>query len=107
MKIISTRKSKKIYKVFKKGAGNNFFQKVFPALLKKDYTQYIFSIKLYKLYLEVNMEKCNCNSGVCCNVCVCKYNVDGCKCKLDEIKVTKGDGNSKQYCGSYCPNGDC
>lgn len=53
------------------------------------------------------MSECNCNSGVCCNVCVCKHNVDGCKCSLNQIKVTKGDGTSKHYCGSYCPNGDC
>lgn len=53
------------------------------------------------------MGKCNCNSGVCCNVCACKYNKEGCKCTLDKIEVTKGDGTSKHYCGSYCPNGDC
>lgn len=49
---------------------------------------------------------CKCNSGVCCNVCACRHNVDGCKCNLSQIKVTKGDGTSLHYCGSYCPKGD-
>ncbi len=51
--------------------------------------------------------KDKCNNGVCCNVCVCKHNIDGCKCGLNQIKVTKGDRTSLHYCESYCPNGKC
>ena len=55
------------------------------------------------IFMENN---CKCNSGVCCNVCVCQHNIDGCKCNLSKIQVTKGDGTSLHYCGSYCPKGD-
>lgn len=51
--------------------------------------------------------KCECNNGVCCNVCACKHNVDGCKCNLNQIKITKGDGTSLHYCESYCPCEKC
>ncbi|MBE7075191.1 MAG: DUF1540 domain-containing protein [Clostridiales bacterium] len=46
-------------------------------------------------------KSCKCNSGVCCNVRVCKHNINGCLCELETIEVTKGDGKTLHYCGSY------
>ena len=39
---------------------------------------------------------------VCCNVCSCVHNIDGCTCAKQGIKISKGDENSKaHYCESY------
>lgn len=46
-------------------------------------------------------KKCKCNEGVCCDVEVCQHNVDGCKCELQQISVTKGCGVGAHFCGSY------
>ena len=59
------------------------------------------------MYLRIlthggNMDKkCKCNEGVCCDVEVCQHNVDGCKCELQQISVTKGCGVGAHFCGSY------
>lgn len=43
----------------------------------------------------------DCNKGVNCDVCNCKYNVDGCKCTLDKISVTMAGEKYRHFCGSY------
>ncbi|MBQ3494252.1 MAG: hypothetical protein IJA69_02430 [Clostridia bacterium] len=50
--------------------------------------------------------KNNCNKGVCCNVCDCKHNKNGCDCDLEHIEVSMLDGNH-HICKSYCKNGCC
>ena len=41
------------------------------------------------------------NNGICCDVNVCKHNVNGSQCKLCKIKVTKGDTAKMHYCQSF------
>ena len=47
------------------------------------------------------------NTGVTCDVCECRYNVEACKCDLPQIKVTEQCTCSSQqvdtphYCQSY------
>ncbi len=43
----------------------------------------------------------NNNEGVCCDVCDCVYNQDGCNCKMKTIKVTKGNNNNAHFCKSF------
>lgn len=31
------------------------------------------------------------NTGICCNVCECRYNVDARKCELDEVQIANGN----------------
>ena len=42
------------------------------------------------------------NSGVCCDVCECVHNLDGCNCEMDSIKVTKGKENKAHFCKTFC-----
>lgn len=45
------------------------------------------------------------NKGVCCNVCDCVHNENGCDCNLNKITVSKGTENGHHYCKSYaCKN---
>ena len=46
------------------------------------------------------MQKYN-NKGVCCNVCDCTHNANGCNCSLEKIEVTKQNGEH-HFCKSYC-----
>ena len=43
----------------------------------------------------------DCNKGVNCDVCNCRYNKDGCKCMLDKISVTMAGEQYRHFCGSY------
>ena len=52
-------------------------------------------IKLKEHYMR------DCNKGVNCDVCNCKYNINGCKCKLDTISVTMAGEEYRHFCGSY------
>ncbi|MBO5884361.1 MAG: DUF1540 domain-containing protein [Clostridia bacterium] len=45
----------------------------------------------------MNKETCK----VCCNVCDCIHNEDGCVCNREEINVTNKN-DQHHYCGSYC-----
>ncbi len=40
------------------------------------------------------------NKGVLCDVTCCRHNEDGCKCRLDTIKVTN-DCADCTCCGSF------
>ena len=42
------------------------------------------------------------NSGVCCDVCECVHNLDGCNCEMDTIKVTIGKENKAHFCKTFC-----
>ena len=41
------------------------------------------------------------NSGVCCDVCECVHNLDGCNCEMDTIKVTKGKEDKAHFCKTF------
>ena len=43
----------------------------------------------------------NNNEGVCCDVCECIHNIDGCNCEMKTIKVTKGNSNSSHFCKTF------
>lgn len=48
------------------------------------------------------------NSSICCDVCECVHNVDGCNCDMDTIKVTKGQTDHAHFCKTYeCECEDC
>lgn len=42
------------------------------------------------------------NSGVCCDVCDCTHNLDGCNCEMETIKVTGNNNGDSHFCKSYC-----
>ena len=42
------------------------------------------------------------NVKLCCEVCACRHNLDGCKCEKEGIKITTGsESNSAHYCADY------
>lgn len=48
------------------------------------------------------------NTGVTCDVCACRHNMNGCKCDLSQIKVTEHCGCASNqsteiphFCQSY------
>lgn len=43
----------------------------------------------------------NTNDGICCDVCECVHNINGCNCNAKTIKVTKGETNSAHFCKTY------
>lgn len=41
-------------------------------------------------------------SVLCCDVCACKFNAEGCKCEKEKITITTGmKSDSAHYCGDY------
>ena len=40
------------------------------------------------------------NDNVCCNVCSCKHNLNGCECTLSKIKISDGNGDM-HFCSSF------
>ena len=43
-------------------------------------------------------------TDVCCDVCSCVHNIEGCLCDKDAIKITKEANNSQaHFCKSYEP----
>lgn len=47
------------------------------------------------------------NTGVICDVCACKHNVDCCKCDLPQIKVTEQCAPGTSQCidtPHFCKN---
>lgn len=42
------------------------------------------------------------NKGVCCDVCECVHNIDGCNCEMKTIKVTKGKTEGAHFCRTFC-----
>ncbi|MEG1806429.1 MAG: DUF1540 domain-containing protein [Clostridia bacterium] len=41
-------------------------------------------------------------SVLCCDVCCCKHNVDGCKCDKSKITITTGKkSDSAHFCDDY------
>jgi len=52
------------------------------------------------------MSKAKLETNVCCNVCACKYNVDGKLCKRENIDITNDEKiETAHFCGSYCECG--
>lgn len=48
------------------------------------------------------MKKGKLKTDVCCDVCACVHNVDGCLCDRDAIKITKDDVNTiAHFCKSF------
>ncbi|MGN0748670.1 MAG: DUF1540 domain-containing protein [Christensenellales bacterium] len=47
------------------------------------------------------------NKGVCCDVCDCVHNLDGCNCEMDTIKVTKGKTDEAHFCKTYICKDSC
>lgn len=48
------------------------------------------------------MEKYNSNNSICCDVCDCVHNLDGCNCCAKTIKVTTGKTENAHFCKTYC-----
>ena len=41
-------------------------------------------------------------SKLCCEVCVCQHNVNGCECSRENLKITTGnESDSAHYCADY------
>ena len=54
------------------------------------------------LSVEEDMDKTICK--VCCDVCDCVHNENGCICQKEEISVTN-NSDKHHFCGSYkCKN---
>ena len=50
------------------------------------------------------MRKGNLKTDVCCDVCNCVHNIDGCLCKKSLIKITKeADNEQAHFCKSFEP----
>ncbi len=43
-------------------------------------------------------------TDVCCDVCACVHNIEGCLCDKDAIKITKDAQNSNAH---FCKSFEC
>lgn len=43
----------------------------------------------------------NCENSILCDVHKCKHNANGCRCSLEQVKITCGCGVNCTCCGSY------